>query len=194
MAQMQDYLNAAQPSLDRVKAFYKDRELVVSDVVDVHGNQYVNLVQEGGGVLGVALVGYTYILEQMGIRFMKMAGTSAGAINTMVLACLGGKEEEKSIKVLELIAKKNFFDFVDGHPSAKYAIRNLITSKSFARNVTVALIILVIALIVSLLVFMFQLGRDTQDFWYWFGVAFFTATWRPPSSWPSGFFTSTSAF
>jgi len=177
MAQMQDYLNAAQPSLDRVKAFYKDRDLVVSDVVDVHGNQYVNLVQEGGGVLGVALVGYTYILEQMGIRFMKMAGTSAGAINTMVLACLGGKEEEKSIKVLELIAKKNFFDFVDGHPSAKYAIRNLITSKSFARNVTVALIILVIALIVSLLVFMFQLGRDTQDFWYWFGVAFFTATW-----------------
>ena len=39
----------------------------------------MNLVQKGGGVLGVALVGYVYILEQAGIRFLKMAGTSAGA-------------------------------------------------------------------------------------------------------------------
>lgn len=29
-----------------------------SDIEDSNGNQYVDLVQEGGGVLGIALVGY----------------------------------------------------------------------------------------------------------------------------------------
>ena len=37
-------------------------------------------MQEGGGVWGIALLGYTYILEKMGIRFFSLAGTSAGAI------------------------------------------------------------------------------------------------------------------
>jgi NTE family protein len=31
-----------------------------SDIIDNKGNKYVDLVQKGGGVLGVALVGYTY--------------------------------------------------------------------------------------------------------------------------------------
>ncbi|HEX8357472.1 MAG TPA: hypothetical protein VF610_08680, partial [Segetibacter sp.] len=53
--------------------------LIVSDIIDGDGNQYVNLVQKGGGVLGIALVGYTFILEAAGVRFMRMAGTSAGA-------------------------------------------------------------------------------------------------------------------
>jgi NTE family protein len=37
----------------------KNKDLIVSDVTDEQGNQYVDLVQEGGGVLGIALVGYT---------------------------------------------------------------------------------------------------------------------------------------
>lgn len=45
------------------------RNLIISDVLDQAGHQYVNLVQKGGGVLGIALIGYTYTLEQMGIRF-----------------------------------------------------------------------------------------------------------------------------
>src|SRR5438309_2437650 len=65
--------------------------LIVSDVIDDEGNQYVNLVQKGGGVLGIALVGYTYILEQMNIRFIRLAGTSAGAINTALMAVSGAK-------------------------------------------------------------------------------------------------------
>src|SRR4051812_32253255 len=69
------------------------KNLVVSDVLDQEGHQYVNLVQKGGGVLGVALVGYTYILEQMGIRFIRLAGTSAGAINTALMAVIGATVE-----------------------------------------------------------------------------------------------------
>src|SRR6478609_10243200 len=86
--------------LNRLKStFNKDsggREFLVSDVLDKEGHQYVNLVQKGGGVLGVALVGYTYILEQMGVRFIRLAGTSAGAINTALMTVIGKKEESKS--------------------------------------------------------------------------------------------------
>ena len=71
----------------------------VSDVNDGH-YQYVDLVQQGGGVWGIALAGYTYVLEQMGIRFFSVAGTSAGAINAMLIACMGNKEEEKSTAIV----------------------------------------------------------------------------------------------
>jgi len=93
------------------------KALIVSDVKDSQGNQYVDLVQEGGGVLGIALVGYTYVLEKMGIRFFSMAGTSAGAINTMLLACAGNKEEEKSSKIVEHLVDLEMFSFVDGKSS-----------------------------------------------------------------------------
>ena len=89
----EDFTAVAAPALEKIRARYGKNMPEVSDVRDAQGNQYVNLVQEGGGVLGVALLGYTYVLEQMGIRFMKMAGTSAGAINTMLMTCVGPKEE-----------------------------------------------------------------------------------------------------
>ncbi|OAV43694.1 patatin-like phospholipase family protein [Lewinella sp. 4G2] len=93
-----------------------------SDVYDAAGNQYVNFVQEGGGVLGLALVGYTYVLEQMGIRFLGLGGTSAGSINTLLLADAGRPEEAKSMRVLDKVAPKNFMDFVDGGPDAQALI------------------------------------------------------------------------
>ena len=37
---------------------------------DAEGNRYVDLVMEGGGVLGIALVGYTYVLESLGLLFV----------------------------------------------------------------------------------------------------------------------------
>lgn len=90
-----------------------------SDVLDDKGNQYIELVQEGGGVLGVALVGYTYVLEQMGIRFLSLAGTSAGSINAMLLAGLGDISQVKSSLVIEELVNKNLFDFVDGDDDVK---------------------------------------------------------------------------
>ena len=50
----------------------QNKSLQVSDVTDREGNQYVDLVQEGGGVLGIALVGYTYVLEKMAILKKRM--------------------------------------------------------------------------------------------------------------------------
>jgi hypothetical protein len=56
-----------------------------SDVVDDQGNQYVDLVMEGGGVPGVALVGYTYVLEERGIRFLRVRGITPAAITSAEL-------------------------------------------------------------------------------------------------------------
>ncbi len=102
---------------------------VYSDIVDDDGFQYVDLVQEGGGVLGVALIGYTYVLEKAGIRFFSLAGTSAGAINTMLLAGLGKIEEKKSEKILKILTRKNLFDFVDGQPAVKKFINKMLQRK-----------------------------------------------------------------
>ena len=110
---LNDYESAVAPILTDLKAHFENKEFVVSDVIDGESHQYVNLVQEGGGVLGVALVGYTYVLEKMGIRFLKLAGTSAGAINTMLLASIGYRNEEKSTEALKILSSTNLFDFVD---------------------------------------------------------------------------------
>ncbi len=117
-----DYVKRAQALKDSGKKF--------SDVVDDKGFQYVDLVQEGGGVLGIALVGYSYVLENAGIRFFSLAGTSAGAINTLMLAGLGKLEDAKSTKILELLSTKNLFDFVDGDPGIKSLIQGFISGKS----------------------------------------------------------------
>ncbi len=114
--------------------FTADNPLIVSDTLDEHGNQYTNLVQKGGGVLGVALVGYTYILEEMGIRFMRLAGTSAGAINTALMTVIGKKEDPKSLQVLDAICKLDFFKLVDGHPAARQLIRMFITHEDFNKK------------------------------------------------------------
>lgn len=86
----------------------------ISDITDDQGNQYVDLVMEGGTVWGLALIGYTYTLEQAGIRFLNLAGTSAGSINAMILASLGQSSDPKSEKLLEIFDKMDLKSFVDG--------------------------------------------------------------------------------
>ncbi len=106
---------------------------VFSDVIDDEGYQYVDLVQEGGGVLGIALVGYTYILEAAGIRFFHVAGTSAGAINTLILAGIDRIEKDKSKAVLDILAKQDLFEFVDGDPTLKNIIQRVIEGTPFRK-------------------------------------------------------------
>ncbi|PHQ56363.1 MAG: alpha/beta hydrolase [Lutibacter sp.] len=97
-----------------------------SDIEDANGNQYVDLVQQGGGLLGIALVGYSFILEKAGIRFFSLAGTSAGAINTIMMAGLGKIQDAKSEKILDILSKKDLFDFVDGDKVIKKIINKII--------------------------------------------------------------------
>ncbi|MCC6411540.1 MAG: patatin-like phospholipase family protein [Saprospiraceae bacterium] len=158
MLTKEDFTKVAEHAIGRLREAYGDQPPVVSDVVDAKGNQYVNLVQEGGGVLGVALVGYTYVLEQMGIRFMKMAGTSAGAINTLLLAAVGKKDEEKSLKILDILSKQNLFDFVDGDPEAKNLIKQAIDSKGFTQKLFRKIIFWAVVFFLSLLMTFWSIG------------------------------------
>lgn len=121
------FTDAVEPYLQFLNQKFKDKPLCVSDIKDKFGKQYVDLVQEGGGVHGIALAGYTYVLEKMGVGFMKMAGTSAGSINTLLLNAVYTKQEASALgregnyyetrseKVLEYLANKPLTDMVDGH-------------------------------------------------------------------------------
>lgn len=81
--------------------------------------QYVDLVMEGGGMLGIALVGYVYALEQVGIRFLGLGGTSAGSINALLMAAAAPREQASTEWIIEQLANKNFYDFVDGDADAR---------------------------------------------------------------------------
>lgn len=67
-----------------------------------------DIVCEGGGVKGIALLGAIYYLEEQGYKFEQFAGTSAGAIVTSLLAVgYSGKE------LKELLFNLNFKNFYD---------------------------------------------------------------------------------
>ncbi|HMG16511.1 MAG TPA: patatin-like phospholipase family protein, partial [Saprospiraceae bacterium] len=111
------------------KHFNDKNPLIVSDIIDDDRHQYVDLVQKGGGVLGIALVGYTYVLEQMGIRFFKLAGTSAGAINTSLMTVISDREKPKSEEILKILCSLDFMRLVDGHWLARFLIKSIISKK-----------------------------------------------------------------
>lgn len=109
--EVSDFTEAVAPLVAILKDVYDESDshpdpqkdnrrskLVISDVVDKMGTQYVDLVQEGGGVHGIALAGYTYVMEKMGVAFTKMAGTSAGSINTLLLSAVSTNAEYEELK------------------------------------------------------------------------------------------------
>lgn len=159
--------------------------LYVSDVVGEEKQdgitlQYVDLVQKGGGMLGIALVGYTYILEEVGIRFVRLAGTSAGAINTAMMAVIHDeqavegvtseeekyrhyKAQKKSGKIIEYMTRLNFFDFVDGHPVAKKIIQLFTSGRNFGKKVRNWVVGLLATLVLLVLADIFFTGLEQTD-------------------------------
>jgi NTE family protein len=145
------------PSVKKMKDDLKSRfpnGIKMSDLVDTNNNQYVNLVQEGGGVLGIALVGFTYILETMGIRFWRLAGTSAGAINTILLAALKNKQDPKSEEILTHLTKDKdqLIKFVDGYSILKPLLMLILNKPSVIRKILWFLIGLLIFWLAALIV------------------------------------------
>ncbi|MDH5507728.1 MAG: patatin-like phospholipase family protein [Anaerolineae bacterium] len=102
------------------------KNLVYSDVVDKADNQYVDLVMEGGGVLGIALLGYTYVMEAVGLRFLGIGGTSAGAINAMLLGAQPDFSAPKSKKALEYFINLDLKSIIDGDRDAQKFIRTML--------------------------------------------------------------------
>jgi predicted acylesterase/phospholipase RssA len=157
--ELRDFTDAVTPLIDFLnQKFDKNNPLHISDIKDALGRQCVDLVQEGGGIFGIALAGYTYILEKMNVTFMKMAGTSAGSINTLLLSMVITKEEARilnqvenakngnevernrydeskyfetrSEKVLDELRNQPLTNLVDGHPVWKESILDIFSSKA----------------------------------------------------------------
>ena len=120
--EVKDFTEQVFHLVEDLKTEIKKKDKHFSDITDAAGHQYVDLVMEGGGMLGIALVGFTYVLEQAGIRFLQIGGASAGAINAMLLAALGTPEETKSEKILEELANVDMYSFVDGDSDARELI------------------------------------------------------------------------
>jgi NTE family protein len=106
---------------------------IYSDVVDVEGYQYVDLILEGPGNSPISLCGYTYVLEQCGIRFFNIAGSSAGALNAMMLAALQECSSTKTEKLTSLLFNTDFTDWQNNDPYIKWLIDKL-SSNSKLRN------------------------------------------------------------
>ena len=112
--------------IKELKWYWEKKNRTISDIVDETGHEYVDLVMEGGGVLGIALVGYTYALESVGIRFRHVGGTSAGAINAVMISGLDTPDKPKSPKVLKILADLEMFSFVDGDSDAQDFVRAMV--------------------------------------------------------------------
>jgi len=68
-------------------------------------------------MLGIALVGFTYVLEKAGIRFVGLGGTSAGAINaTLIAAARSTPDAACSKALLEILRKAPFQEFMGTSP------------------------------------------------------------------------------
>jgi NTE family protein len=116
----------------------------------------IDLVQQGGGMYGIALAGYTYIMEKAGIRFYSLGGTSAGGINAMLLGTFPNsiyenpspinpeKQGSKSELLAHIISNTQFSKFMDRGGIAgklqKIALNKL--KRSTLRWIGIALLIL----------------------------------------------------
>lgn len=85
-----------------------------SDLIDAQGHQYIDLVMEGGGTLGLALLGYLHVLEEAGLRFIGIGGTSAGAISAVALAAANTPGERRVSRLIDALANMPMASFVDG--------------------------------------------------------------------------------
>lgn len=80
-------------------------------------DKFCDLVCEGGGIKGIALLGAIYYLNEQGYEFKKIAGTSAGAIVASLLA-VGYKGNE----LKDILFNIDFKKFMDKTPLGKIPI------------------------------------------------------------------------
>lgn len=87
---------------------------------------FMDVVIEGGGIKGIAAIGALYALEECGLRFRKIAGTSAGALNAAFLACAGkSATQHRTSLLLDILANIDFLSFADGGDDAQAVIKLL---------------------------------------------------------------------
>jgi NTE family protein len=129
----------------------------------------IDIVQQGGTMLGIALLGYTYIMEKAGVRFRSMAGTSAGAINTLLLSALpeeiykesspffkDGRQAVKSEFLAYLVANKNFCEFLDRKGTIGRVLSWLVTKIKWVSKLLPYFVIASVLLVFGLAFFVYK--------------------------------------
>ncbi|KAK9823123.1 hypothetical protein WJX72_000428 [[Myrmecia] bisecta] len=113
-----EYVKAAQPFVDKVLGLEQGLKQY-SDLTSTDNNgktiQWVDIVMAGGGMLGIAHVGATYVFERAGLRFHSIGGASAGAINAALVVTKRGPrpDAESSLETLKTMAALDFKEFQD---------------------------------------------------------------------------------
>lgn len=92
-----------------------------------------NLVLQGGGTLGLAHAGFIAGLERAGIRFLGLAGTSAGSIIAMGIAAIRGSDlsKETHSKLAELSSSAPMDTFIDGPRPIRVFIKSVLKRVGF---------------------------------------------------------------
>ncbi len=94
----------------------------LSDIRDAQGLQYVDIVLEGGGVHGIALLGYLYALECLGVRFRAIGGTSAGAVTTLLVACAAAPDQERIGRIMPIFENMPLREFWDASHPVRFTV------------------------------------------------------------------------
>ncbi|MBA5630501.1 patatin-like phospholipase family protein [Moheibacter lacus] len=136
----------------------KSEKKTYSDITSFNKNgeklHWVHFVQEGGGTLGISLVGYAFVLEFLGIRFLRLAGTSAGAINTLFLAAIGEKDDPKTPELFDMLTNPSRFDMRSFIDAKNTIVRKMILSLSkgygLIKNILLRYVFLLFAIIFPL--------------------------------------------
>src|SRR5262245_51772292 len=89
-----------------------------------------DIVLEGGGVKGIALVGAVAVLVEHGYRFERVAGTSAGAIVGSLVAA--GVEPDKLHDLMETL---DYMKFQDGNLLDRFGPPGKLASLAFGKGI-----------------------------------------------------------
>jgi NTE family protein len=102
LARRPDWLSKTEVAATRDLAIFGFGRGCIAAELDEGGDMDADLVLEGGGVKGIALVGALSKLEEAGYTFRRVAGTSAGAIvGSMVAAAVPIAELEKIMRTID---------------------------------------------------------------------------------------------
>lgn len=89
--------------------------------------EFAHLVLQGGGTLGIAHIGAIHGLETAGIRFIGLAGTSAGAIVALLLCCARRNLLDPiGASLLPVLEKMPTAAFIDGPHNARRLISHFL--------------------------------------------------------------------
>ena len=91
----------------------------------------VNLVMQGGGVLGLAHAGFIMGLEAAGIRFAGIAGTSAGSIAAMGIVATRENDplDATGEKLVKIIDDMPMIKFIDGNRPTRILIKQFVRGR-----------------------------------------------------------------